>query len=114
MLVISFTIHLSIYVFIFAYEQINHYVYTIIYYVYLFNIEFLIFTQHEEFVYAYPWPNDVSILKLKEPIEMLDEDVKVGFACLPRTRFDDFTNDECWMIGWGRTNGRLIPVHLTP
>lgn len=57
--------------------------------------------QHPGYRKGAPYPNDVALLKLSEPVEFSTE---IFPACLPVDVKDfDTTRDECWISGWGDT-----------
>ena len=61
--------------------------------------------QHKDYVPTSPWPNDIALLKLERPIDLRAAGVHVGLACLPDSVDANFTQDACWMSGWGLMNG---------
>jgi len=45
------------------------------------------------------YPNDIALLRLTEEVDMTDPNVEL--ACIPRDTHFNFTNEECWITGWG-------------
>ena len=43
-------------------------------------------------------------MKLKQPVRVSDPDVPASFACLPDRLDAEFSEQECWLAGWGMTN----------
>ena len=65
------------------------------------------FFQHEGWSWDFPWPNDIAIMKLAEPIRLTDPTIEASLACLPVLHDADFTQDECWITGWGLQDGNF-------
>ena len=49
-----------------------------------------------------PWPNDIALLKLSQPVSLGGH---IKTVCLPHAT-EEFTNaDDCWISGWGDSKG---------
>jgi len=58
--------------------------------------------KHENYVDGAPWPNDIAMLKLSQPVSLGGH---IKTVCLPHSS-EEFTNaDECWITGWGDSKG---------
>lgn len=47
------------------------------------------------------YPNDIALLRLTEPADL--EWPGVELACIANDVNFNFTNEECWITGWGKT-----------
>ncbi|XP_067940309.1 chymotrypsinogen A-like [Watersipora subatra] len=58
--------------------------------------------KHESYSDRSPWPNDIALLRLAQPVTLGNA---VQTACLPKAS-DEFTSsDTCWVTGWGDSKG---------
>jgi len=48
------------------------------------------------------FPNDIALMRLVEPANITLPHVEK--ACLPTINDMNFTGEECWISGWGKTN----------
>jgi secreted trypsin-like serine protease len=46
------------------------------------------------------YPNDIALLRLTQNADLTDPNVEL--ACLPQQTDFNFTNEECWITGWGK------------
>jgi len=45
------------------------------------------------------YPNDIALLRLKEPADLSNPNIEL--ACIANEYSFNFTNEECWITGWG-------------
>ncbi|KAJ8304275.1 hypothetical protein KUTeg_017858 [Tegillarca granosa] len=65
--------------------------------------------KHEDYHGEAPYPNDIALLKLHQPVEFTAE---IYPACVPMSD-DVFTKEtECWISGWGDTKGNRIDIDI--
>jgi len=65
--------------------------------------------QHEDYDPVSPYPNDLALVNLPTPADLSPSDV--GTICLPpQDTRNNYTNNDCWISGWGLTDGTVYPL----
>ena len=69
----------------------------------------VLIVQHEDYSTRIPGsPFDIALVKFDEPITYNEA---ISPVCLPSSLNQEFTkDDECWITGWGLTQGLLCLV----
>ena len=50
------------------------------------------------------YPNDIALLRLKQPADWMLTRVKMDLGCLPPESIFEVAGKECWITGWGLTS----------
>ena len=65
--------------------------------------------QHPEWRGVGGMEHDIAVLRLARQVFVPDPRLPIAFLCVPSNEeFEVYDDDECWLTGWGKVQGKCL------